>query len=67
MSYDKATNIIRQVSLEHGVPVELITSKSRTATIASARKVAIARIRLETKLSWAECNSLFKRSPRSHR
>jgi chromosomal replication initiation ATPase DnaA len=65
--FAKAALIIQQVSLNNGVSVELITSKTRTATVVAARKDAIRRIRAETSLSWAETNQIVGRAKGCHR
>ena len=67
MSFDKAAFLIRQVSLEYGVPVEKITGKTRTQTVVEARKEAIKRIKAQTALSWAEINETIGRAKGCHR
>lgn len=54
--YDKAELIIRQVSLQFGVPVSDLTRKGKKKHVIEAKKQCRRRLRYEADLSWSEIN-----------
>lgn len=65
--YDKAELIIRQVSLQHGVPVHLLTTRGKLKHVAKAKRDCRRRLRYEAELSWGEINMLLGYSRHYHR
>lgn len=57
----RAKDILIDVSIESGVPVEVLTSPTRTPTVCRVRELAMYRIRNETELSTTETGVLFNR------
>lgn len=56
-----SAQIIKEVSLQHGVSVAEMLSDIRSAGVVKARFEAIYRIRNERKLSWAQIGRQFNR------
>ena len=54
--YDKADLIIRQVSLQTGVPLSDLTTKGKRKHVAAAKRICRRRLREEAGLSWGEIN-----------
>lgn len=65
--YDKAELIIRQVSLQFGVPVSDLTRKGKMKHVLEAKKQCRRRLRYEADLSWREINEFLGYSRHYHR
>lgn len=65
--YREAEVILRRISLQTGVPLSDLTSKSRLKTIMSAKHIAREALRKETKMSIPEIMLLTGSSTKNHR
>lgn len=65
--YDKAEIIIKQVSLQFGVPVSELTRKGKQKHVLEAKKQCRRRLRYEADLSWSEINLFLGYSRHYHR
>ena len=59
--------IITQESLETGIPMDMLTTKGRTRTVARSKRKIRKRLRAETDLSLREIDMLMGGSGRNHR
>ena len=65
--YKKAMAIIEQVSLETGIPTQILTRKGRTKCVRMAKKMARRRLKDESDLSLKEIDLLMGGSGENHR
>ena len=65
--FREAERILMMVSLETGVPMDMMTRRGRTKNVAKAKNIARWRLRKETDLSLREIDLCTGGSGRNHR
>jgi len=65
--FDEAERIIISECLRHGVPIPYVKSTGKTRSVARCRAAIVARLRVDTDLSWKEIGLVLGRSVHNFR